>query len=89
SQVCDTNGVYEIELLPALPKSWAQGHVVGLRGRGGFEVEMNWADNRLKQMKIKSLLGNPLALRLGDKLMHMATHRGQVLKLDANLKTWQ
>ncbi len=89
SQVCDTNGVYEIELLPALPKSWTQGHVAGLRARGGFAVEMNWADNRLNQVKIKSLLGNARDLRLGDKLMHMATHRGQVLKLDADLKTWQ
>ncbi len=86
SQVCDTNGVYEIELLPALPKAWGQGEVKGLRARGGFEVSLNWQDGALTGAKIKSLLGNPLHLHLGEQTVTLATQRGEVLEFDSHLQ---
>ena len=85
SQVCDTNGIYEIELLPALPKAWPDGHVTGLRARGGFEVEMTWAGGGLQAARIRSLLGQPLHLRLGERVVETATKRGQILRFNSNL----
>lgn len=89
SQVRDTNAVFEIELLPALPKSWSIGHVAGLRARGGFEVEMSWERNQLKHPRIRSLLGGPLHLRLGDRVLATETKAGQVIAYDSDLHVHQ
>jgi len=45
----------ELHLLPALPKAWAGGSVRGLRGRGGYTVDIDWAGGQLKQAKVVAL----------------------------------
>jgi len=55
----------EIHLLPAIPDTWSQGAVKGLKARGGFEVSMNWSNNKLTYAEIKSLAGNTCKIRTG------------------------
>ena len=57
-----------IELLPALPRdAWPAGRVSGLRARGGYEVDIAWANGRLEEAAIRSSSGGALRLRLRDQ----------------------
>ncbi len=53
-----------IEILPALPEIWKTGSVKGLNARGGFIIDMDWADGKVTKLIVTSKLGGNLRLRL-------------------------
>jgi len=53
-----------IQLLPAIPDSWAAGQVKGLVARGGFEIDMEWEKGQLRKATIRSRNGGPCRLRV-------------------------
>ena len=53
-----------IRFLPALPESWNEGEVTGLRARGGFEVDFSWDSGRLQQATILSTAGKVCRVRV-------------------------
>ncbi len=70
----------EIELLPALPKAWPDGHVRGLRARGGFEVDIEWKRGALTLATVRSLSGNPGRLRYGSVTRPLRLDRGTTFR---------
>jgi len=77
----------EIELLPALPKSWASGSVKGLRARGGYEVDVTWRDGKLFSAVVRNVNGSErCVVRLGERTVEIKVRRGKAAKL--NHKLW-
>ena len=58
-----------IFVLPALPDAWKDGSVSGLKAKGGFIIDINWTNNKVSKIKIKSFLGGNCRVRAYDKLM--------------------
>jgi alpha-L-fucosidase 2 len=69
----------EISLLPALPPSWKDGSVTGLKTRGGFEVNIEWKNGKLTKSEIKSLLGNPCVVRVNGKTTNYTIAKGETI----------
>ncbi len=55
----------EIHLLAAIPDTWKEGQVSGLKARGNFEVSMSWKNHLLTEATIKSLSGGICKIRTG------------------------
>lgn len=75
-----------IELLPALPKAWPTGSVKGLCARGGFEVDLVWANGALKSATVRSKLGQPCVLQYGTQRVELKTAAGKEYHFDSSLK---
>lgn len=76
----------EIALLPALPKAWPNGSVKGLRARGGFEVDLTWADGKVVTVTLKSGLGKRCRIRSASPLkMAEGDLKPSVKSIDANV----
>jgi alpha-L-fucosidase 2 len=79
---------FEIDVLPALPKVWPDGKVIGLRARGGFEVDVTWQGGKLAAAKIKSVTsGNKtVSVRYGDVAKNIDLKSGGEVTLNGELQ---
>jgi len=72
------DGVILLDLLPALPSIWADGSIKGIRARGGFEIDLTWENGALSTYTIKSLIGTPAKLRIGQNISNVQLKAGEV-----------
>jgi alpha-L-fucosidase 2 len=57
-----------IDILPALPKAWANGSITGLKARGGFIIDIEWKDCKVTRLVVKATLDGICRLRLPNTL---------------------
>jgi alpha-L-fucosidase 2 len=58
-----------LNLLPALPDAWKDGHISGIRARGGFEItNMEWQNGKITKLTLRSTLGGNCRLRLPNQM---------------------
>ena len=76
----------EISLLPALPASWKDGSVTGLKARGGYEVGICWADGKMTSCEITSILGKPFTVRYAGKTRDFNLAAGKSVRLGPELE---
>ncbi len=53
-----------IRILPALPSSWREGRVDGLRAYDGFELGIEWYEGVPKKIRVKSHIGGVCNLKI-------------------------
>ncbi len=82
SQLVDAQGNPKLLLLPALPKVWATGSVSGLRARGGFEVDLKWANGALSGADVRSTWGTACTVSYNGKEIPVRLAAGGATHLD-------
>ncbi len=75
----------EISLLPALPPQWPNGSVIGLRARGGYEVNIVWKAGPLVSAEISNRNGGSCTLRYGGTRRKLSIEPAQTMHLNAEL----
>jgi alpha-L-fucosidase 2 len=78
-----------LHLLPALPGSWPEGRIKGLKARGGFEVDIEWDREGLRTAVIHSDLGRPCGLRSGSAVEVFSEGKGVPVQKDGDIVVFE
>lgn len=70
-----------IHLLPALPPDWAEGSVKGLKARGGYEISIDWKDNRVIRAIIIAERDGEVDILINGQSRHLMLKAGVVTQL--------
>jgi alpha-L-fucosidase 2 len=75
----------EIKLLPAIPASWPEGSVSGLRARGAGTVGIEWKEGRLTRVTVRSDRGGSYMLRYKEASKRIELKAGEEVALNSSL----
>ncbi|MFS0638559.1 glycoside hydrolase family 95 protein [Mesobacillus foraminis] len=67
-----------IELLPAMPGSWPEGYVKGLKARGSFLVTIEWTGGQLKEAQISAAKAGWCEVHCGNAVLSIKKNDGMV-----------
>ncbi len=75
------DGEVILNLLPALPKAWADGQVTGLRARGDFTVDLEWKAGQVVKAVIHSGHGVKAQVRMNGETRPLHLEVGETAEL--------
>ena len=75
-----------VELLPAIPRAWADGSVTGLRARGGLTVDIAWNAGKLTSAVLRSTLTRRITVRYGGKAVDLSVRPGETYRFGPKLE---
>jgi alpha-L-fucosidase 2 len=67
-----------IELLPAQPAAWKNGHIYGMKARGGYEVDMEWREGKLQKAEIIAAKDGLCSIRYKDEIQTKQLNAGEI-----------
>ncbi|HEV7288109.1 glycoside hydrolase family 95 protein [Sphingomonas sp.] len=70
-----------IHLLPALPRAWPSGRVMGLRARGNIGVDLAWRAGQLEEAVLTAQSDAKVAVRLGTQTIDARLQRGDRVRV--------
>lgn len=70
-----------IQLLPALPDAWDSGSAKGLCARGGFVVDLQWENGKLKNTNLFSKAGKPCKVLYEGRIYDVKVEKGKTVEL--------
>jgi len=65
-----------IRILPALPKRWENGHIKGLKARGGLTIDIFWSNNLLDKVVLNSNTDNKFNLIYHENTLPIEIQKG-------------
>ncbi len=69
-----------VELLPALPEQWGDGSIKGVKARGNFTFDLEWANGKLTKAVAHSANKGVLQLKLNDRTSSLKANKNAVIE---------
>lgn len=77
SEVGNQESAILLHLLPALPNSWQDGEVSGLRARGGIEVRFVWKARKVIKLELDAALDTAVMLHCNGEMRELKLAAGR------------
>ena len=68
-------------MLPALPPTWKEGSIKGLKARGGFTIDMEWKEGKMTVANITSPYEQTIEIVYNNQIKKTQFNAGERKKI--------